>query len=605
MTLRDYQQETVDKAIEWIKARKDSAILDLATGAGKSHIIAALAHWFNSKTGLKVLCLAPSQELVSQNHKKYLLSGSPASIYCASLNKSLAHNVVFGSPRTVLNAIDKFCENFALIIIDEAHGITPTIKNIIEKLKAKQKNLRVIGLSATPYRLGDGYIYAYDETGNPVSDGTTRDPYFHQLIHRVSAKYLIGRGFLTRPVTSKTVEHYDTSHLKLVGDKFDAKQVEQTFEGRGRLTSVIVQDIVENSTYCMGVIIFAATVAHAKEVLESLPVGISAMIVGGTKDRNGIIEKFKKMEIKYLVNVGVLTTGFDAEHIDHVAIMRATESIALLQQIIGRGLRIHKNKRECLVSDYAGNIERHCPDGDIFTPTIKASYKGESEPLEVECPSCRSINFFSARKNKDNFKIDKNGYFIDLAGSRIIDQETGQEYPAHYGRRCMGQIIENKKAQRCEYKWSFKACFSCGHQNDIAARYCEKCKEEIIDPNEKLSLEKQKIKDDPYSVSTDKVLSWRVRSWTSKSGNETLKIDYTTECATFPVWYSPHSNSHKTKFLWKNLCAATLDEIAGSIEEYLEKVNLFLAEMPKTITVRKNRETKFYEVFGHNLEADQ
>lgn len=604
MTLRDYQEDAVNIAIDWIKTRKDSAIMDLATGSGKSHIIAALANWFNSKTGLKVLCLAPSQELIEQNHAKYLLTGSPASIYCASINKSLAHNVVFGSPLTVLNGIERFCENFALVIIDEAHGITPTIKEIIENLKRKQKNLRIIGLSATPYRLGDGYIYAYDEKGNPVPDGETRGPYFHQLICRVTAKYLIGRGFLTPPTTNQTHEHYDTAHLKIVGGKFDVKEVEQAFEGRGRLTSAIVQDIVENSANKMGVIIFAATVNHAKEVMESLPKNNSEMIVSGTKNRKKIIAKFKKMEFKYLVNVGVLTTGFDAEHIDHVAILRATESVGLLQQIIGRGLRLHENKTHCLVSDYARNIERHCPDGDIFNPKIKASYKGEQEPIEVECPSCKSINQFSLRKNKEEFKIDKNGYFTDLAGQRIIDLETGQEFPAHYGRRCLGQIIENKIASRCEYKWSFKECFSCSHQNDIAARYCEKCKEEIIDPNEKLRLEKQKMKDDPYSVSTDKVLSWRVQDWLSKSGNRTLKIDYTTECATFPLWYSPESNSQKSKFLWRNLCLSTVGETLSTIDEYMEKINTFLAEKPKTITVRKNKETKFYEAFGHNLPED-
>lgn len=604
MTLRDYQSEAVETAKEWIKTRKDSAIMDLATGAGKSHIIAALANWFNLKTGLKVLCLAPSQELISQNHKKYLLTGAPASIYCASINKSLAHNVVFGSPLTVLNNINKFCEKFALVIIDEAHGITPTIKEIIENLKSKQKNLRVIGLSATPYRLGDGRIYAYDENGNPVPESETRDPYFHQMICRVTAKYLIDRGFLTPPTTGDVHESYDASHLKIVGGKFDQREVEQVFEGRGRLTSAIVHDIVENSVDKMGVLIFAATVDHAHEIMESLPKNNSAMVISGTKKRGGVTEKFKRMQIKYLVNVGVLTTGFDAEHIDHVVIMRATESVALLQQIIGRGLRLHKNKTQCLVSDYAGNISRHCPDGDVFNPKIKASNKGESEPMEVECPSCRSINMFSLRQNKEEFKIDKNGYFTDLAGQRIIDQETGQEFPAHYGRRCMGQIIENKTAKRCDYKWSFKECFSCSHQNDIAARYCEKCKEEIIDPNEKLRLEKQKMKDDPYSVSTDKVLSWRVQDWISKSGNRTLKIDYTTECATFPLWYSPDSKNQKGKFLWRNLCLSTIGQTIETIDEYMEKINAFMAEMPKTITVRKNKETKFYEAFGHNLPED-
>ena len=102
--------------------------------------------------------------------------------------------------------------------------------------------------------------------------------------------------------------------------------------------------------------LFAATVRHAEEVMASLPPDLSAMITGDTPkgERASIIARFKARRIKYLVNVAVLTTGFDAPHVDVIAILRKTESVGLLQQIIGRGLRLHDDKRDCLVLDYAG-----------------------------------------------------------------------------------------------------------------------------------------------------------------------------------------------------------------------------------------------------------
>ena len=133
--------------------------------------------------------------------------------------------------------------------------------------------------------------------------------------------------------------------------------------------------------------LFAATVQHAKEVLDSLPPSLSAIHHGRKSpkaDRDRIIEQFKAQKIKYLVNVDVLTTGFDADHVDVIALLRATESVSLLQQIIGRGLRIRHGKDDCLVLDYAQkNIDRHCPDGDVFNPTIKTkSAGGESVSID-------------------------------------------------------------------------------------------------------------------------------------------------------------------------------------------------------------------------------
>jgi DNA repair protein RadD len=599
--LRPYQQAAFDGAVNYIKKCFDPCLIEAATGAGKSHIIAAIAEWVNTTSGKKVLCLAPSKELVLQNHAKYLATGNPASIYCASISKSLAHDVVFGSPTSVLNSLEKFGDNFSCIIIDEAHGITPTVKAIVEHMRQQNHKCRVIGCTATPYRLGDGFIYEYDVDNKPVPETKTKNPYFKRLVYKITAGELIDMGFLTRPHADPVSESYDTSGI----ENHTAKEYEQVFEGKGRKTSLIVQDVVNNSYGRMGVMIFAATVQHAEEVMESLDPNNSRLITGKTKkaDRALYLQQFQSKQFKYLVNVSVLTTGFDATHVDVVAILRATDSVGLLQQIIGRGLRLDDNKFDCLVLDYAGNIERHCPDGDIFNPKIEARYKSsESFNLEAKCPSCDTINEFKGRDNPDRFEYDENGYFLDLLGQHIIVDE--KPMPAHHGRRCYGQQLNAGYNERCEYRWTFKQCLECDHENDIAARYCESCKAELIDPNEKLQLEFLKMKADPYTASTDKVISWNCQEWTSKAGNQTLRVDYSTEYASFTIWYNPASNNARARYQWQDFVKAS-GGTANNVERFMELHSAFETTMPETITVKKDKASKFYTVIAHNRPADE
>lgn len=600
MTLRPYQQDAFEAARDWYARCLDPCLIEAATGAGKSHIVAAIAHDIHARWKKKVLCLAPSQELVMQNHAKYIATGNKASIYCASISKSLAHDIVFGSPTTVLNAIERFRYGYGAVVIDEAHGVTPTVKSIVEKLKEFEPRLRVIGLTATPYRTGEGYIYRHDDEGKALDEDVAKCPYFHTLVSRITAHELIAQGFLTPPHADPDhIEGYDTSALQ--GNKFDEKEVERTFEGKGRKTSAIIYDIVAKSRDRKGVIIFAATVKHAYECLDSLPEGISAIVHGGLtkQERKSAIEGFLSQRIKYIVNVGVLTTGFDATHVDVVALMRKTESVGLLQQMVGRGLRLHPGKSDCLILDYAENIEKHCPDGDIFNPRIKAVYSASEAPkLEAVCEQCDTVNVFSARKNDEGFEVDRHGYFIDLEGHRI-PTENGP-MPAHFGRRCFGEMLmAHGEHDRCNYRWTFKACPACEAENDIAARYCSKCKEEIVDPNEKLVLEYAKMKKDVSVATVDKVLSWMPQKWVTRSGNEVLRVDYITECRKFSVWYNPESRSIQGQKEWSDLSQAVFrGRIAPDVDSFMSYIKF--GSMPETITAYKPKGSDFYKVVAHN-----
>ena len=597
--LRDYQQAAHDAAINWVRKSTEPCVIEAATGAGKSHIIAAIAETLHKMSGGKhVLCLQPSSELVTQNREKFLSTGKPASIFSSSAGgKCLKHPVVFGTPGTVKNAISRFGSRFALIIIDECHGITPTIIKIIDAIRLVNDKVRVIGLSATPYRLGSGYIYSMDENGKPTGENSCKNPYFLAKVYTVRAHELIDRGYLTPPVIGATGVHYEASSLQLNKlHKFDAKEVEKAFVGQGRLTSQIVAEVVHNSIDKKGVMLFAVTIQHAQEILDSLPPGNSRMLTGKTNktDRRCLINDFKMQRYKYIVSVGTLTTGFDACHVDHVAILRAMESIGLLQQIIGRGLRISEGKQFCLLSDYGQNIERHCPDGDIFSPEIKASFRGEgSGAVNAECPDCGIENTFSARKNEEGYEYDQYGYFVDLDNNRI-ETEFGP-IPSHHGRRCAGlHKASGGNYSQCSYRWSSKLCPNCNAHNDIAARYCVECKGEIIDPNEKLHMEFRQLKRDPTRSQTDNVVSWNVVNTMSQKGAPTIRIDWKTEHRKFSTWHNPDQQGGNS----------FRDKLRDQYEK-LKEVTAGFEIMPKTVTYQKNTDNSFYNLHGLNGPVDE
>lgn len=609
--LRPYQQGAVDASVYHMTRSTGSLLIEAATGAGKSLIVAEIAMWIHGKSGKKVLCLAPSKELTEQNHEKYLAYGNPASIWSASAGKKcLKHDVVFGTPKSVANDLGKFGEQFAAIIIDEAHGITPTIKKIVNHIKSCNPNVRVCGLTATPYRMNTGYIYAVDENNISLEEDETVNPFFDKLIFKITAHELIDQGYLTPPVAdAKISEKYDTSGLIIKNNgMFDTSSVEQAFEGKGRKTSAIVSEVVALAQHKMGVMFFAATIQHAEEVLASLPDGRAELVTGKTpkKERESIINRFKNREYKYLVNVAVLTTGFDAPHVDVIAVLRSTESASLFQQIIGRGLRLHPDKETCLVLDYADNIGFHDLEDDMFVPKIRTSIKSsDSITVEARCIRCNTVNEFSGRPNHDSFEIDDEGYFLDLAGERIEAGEN-QYMPAHFGRRCNFNHLTPSGLERCDQRWSMKVCPECEQENDIAARYCSNrdCRCELVDPNEKLRLDYKKMKAMPSILSTDKVIGWRYQEWTSQKGNRSLRVDYTTEYRTLSIWYTPDSSNMQARSLWRDLSYAVFgpSRVATSIDHFIDAMSRNVGVMPETITSKKVGD--FFKVFMHNQPCD-
>lgn len=459
-TLRPYQQEAVNATLQHFRQHPEPALIVLPTGAGKSLVIAELAKLARGR----VLVLAHVKELVAQNHAKYCAYGLEADIFAAGLQQKQSRGkVVFGSVQSVARNLTLFDSAFSLLIIDECHRISEDdqsqYQQILQHLRHSNSSLRLLGLTATPYRLGSGWIYQYHYHGMVRGD---ENSLFRDCIYELPLRYMIKHGYLVPPERlDMPIVQYDFSRLEPSSSGlFRTEDLDRELKRQRRITPHIVSQIVEYAAGRRGVMIFAATVEHAREVHRLLPATEAALISAETPgpQRDTLIEAFKQQRLRYLVNVAVLTTGFDAPHVDLIAILRPTESVSLYQQIVGRGLRLYPGKRDCLILDYAGNPH------DLFTPEVGgAKPQGASQPVQVFCPQCGFANLF---------------WGICTPSGEIVE---------HYGRRCQGWRQEEAgKRQQCDFRFRSKSCPHCGAENDIAARRCHQCLEILVDPDDML-----------------------------------------------------------------------------------------------------------------------
>lgn len=476
-TLRPYQKEAINAIRQCLRDSINPVILEASVGAGKSLICSELLLMIE-KAKWRALCLTINSTLVQQNHEAHLIQGGNSGIYCSGLNeKNSDKPVIFGSPHSLVLGIKNkepiSFVPFNLIIIDECHNIdfknsSSMYMRILNHygFMAQSNNYkyRIVGLTGTPYR----------GKNEPI---VHENALFKKTAYSVSTDWLIKNSYLAEPIFEISEnESLNFKKLKINNmGRFNNNELQNVINKSHRLTHKIMEQIivlVENGR--KGAFIFCSTLKHCEEAMNSLPAGQSACITAKTphEERKIILNLAKEGKIKYLVNVATLLTGVDLPLFQIAAFLRPTESLVLFVQAMGRVLRLHPEKKNALVLDFAGNIERHRDwDNPILLEAIKQTVDKDS-PLVIECPSCESMN-------------------------------------TEHTRRCVGLINE----KRCDYYFEFKECFNeeCRVKNDIAARLCWKCNCELIDPNEKLSLEIAKIscikvyvKESEYSISGTK-----------------------------------------------------------------------------------------------------
>lgn len=360
--LRPYQADSITIGVEFLQSKSnDNAVIILPTGAGKSIVIANLVAPLEGKT----IILQPSKEILEQNHEKYSKYGK-ASIYSASVGEKRIDRVTFCTIGSVINKKHLFA-GLKNILIDECHLVNAEAGMYQEFIKHFPE-ANVLGLTATPYRLeqtSEGPQLTFLNRSSPKL--------FTKILYYVQNSTLFDAGFLAK------LEYYsfdviDRSKLELnsSGTDFTPASLSRYYKSID-MPSRIVKYAMHVLSKKPNLLIFCALISEAKEVVKRIPGAV--ILTSETKDRERerILSQFKKGIIKCLVNVGVLTTGFDYPQLEAVLIARSTMSLSLFYQIVGRGMRIWPTKPNAWIIDLGGNLNLF---GKIETMKIQIDLEG-------------------------------------------------------------------------------------------------------------------------------------------------------------------------------------------------------------------------------------
>ena len=391
--LREYQQRAIDHLYAWFEAGNEgNPCLVLPTGAGKSHIVAALCkRSLQSWPETCILMLTHQKELIEQNAEKMRQHwpGAPLGIYSASIGKKqLGEPITFAGIQSVRKKARQI-GHVDLIIIDECHMVNHKAeggyRQLIDELKAINPALRVIGLTATPFRLGHGLI-------------TDKPALFDDLLEPVTIEELVYKGYLSTLRSKVTKAKLDTTGVHKRGGEYIESELQAAVDTDDN-NERVVSEVMELAGDRRAWLFFCAGVSHAERVAAVLQSkGVSAACVTGetTKgERERILRDFKAGWIRALTNANVLTTGFDAPNIDMIAMLRPTMSPALYVQMAGRGMRVADGKTDCLVLDFAGVVATHGPITAVQKPKRGGSSGNGEAPVKV-CENCGELCPISA-----------------------------------------------------------------------------------------------------------------------------------------------------------------------------------------------------------------
>ena len=363
--LRDYQEEAVEIAVKALEKEKHPFVIQAATGAGKSLIIAAICHRIDEP----ILILQPSKEILEQNYQKLLSYDTTldVGIYSASKGRREIAKFTFATIGSIYKKPEQF-KHFKYVLIDECHGVNP--KNLEGMLTSFLRAIdcqHVCGLTATPYRIDQ--VWIRDNWGMlnataslKMINRISRTPFFRKILFKIETGELIERGYLCPIRYYVEPAELDELVVNSTGADYTKDSMNRYWNSK-RLARIAaaVHFSHENNKRTL---IFCSSLSQARAALSMVKEkGIAAAMVSGEtplKEREAIIELYRKGDIKHLFNVGVFTTGFDVPELDCIVLARPTMSLALYYQMIGRGVRKDpENPDKVLqVYDLVGVVER-------------------------------------------------------------------------------------------------------------------------------------------------------------------------------------------------------------------------------------------------------
>lgn len=420
---RWYQEEGVDALFDFFdthggtdasgKPIQANPLIAMPTGTGKSFVIGKfLERAFRIFPQTRVVMSTHIKELIEQNAKQLLRiwPHAPLGIYSAGLKqKDFIQPIVFGGVKSMAGKLDEHGRSIFgfrdLLIIDEAHLVGPsadaTYLQFILELLAINPYLKIIGLSATCYRLGMGLL-----TNGPIFTDITYD-----LTNIAGFSRLIAEGYLSPIFPKKPQTELDISGVGLSSTGDYNEGALQAAVDKADVTYKALTEVVQYGQQRVSWLIFAAGIEHAEHIADMLTstFGVAAACVHSkmpTKERDNRIAAFKRGDLRAIVNKDILTTGFDHPPIDLIGMLRPTMSTGLWVQMLGRGTRpydpalhfvqgFNSPKQHCLVLDFAGNTRRLGPINDPVIPKPKGKGRAGDAPVKI-CDKCGGYNHTSA-----------------------------------------------------------------------------------------------------------------------------------------------------------------------------------------------------------------
>lgn len=419
LTLRPYQRQAVDALYDYWRDKPGSPLIVLPTGAGKSLVLATICkELLENYPDMRILICTHVRELIVGNYKELLTIWpfAPAGIYSAGVGRRDAHaQIVFGGVQTIA---DKAAElgHVDLVMVDEAHLMPRNSETqygqLLAGLRTTNPDLKLVGLTATPYRLGEGLLH--EGEGAMFDDVCFEQPVID----------MIDGGYLVRPISKGMATAFDLTGVGKVGGDYNQGKLQAAVD-KADVTKGVVDEVVAYGADRRAWLLFCSGVDHAyhmrdeirSRTIDGKPITCEA--IDGTTpaaERDRILADFKAGRIRALTNNSVLTTGTNLPIIDLVAFCRPTLSAGLYVQMAGRGLRLYPGKENCLFLDFAGVVRKHGPIDAVVPPHART---GTGEAPVKQCPQdqtdphgksgCGSLVHASARQCPDcgfEFPID-------------------------------------------------------------------------------------------------------------------------------------------------------------------------------------------------------
>lgn len=397
LTLRPYQQAAITSIYGYFHSHKGNPLVVIPTAGGKSLVMAAFIEGvLKAWPDQRILIVTHVRELIAQNHAEMigLWPEAPAGIYSAGLGKREAQaRILFAGIQSIHRRAQEVGHT-DLVLIDEAHlipGNSSTMyRRFLDGLARINPALKVIGLTATPFRLDSGMLH----------EG--RSALFTDIAYEAPVRDLIDAGYLSPLVSKQPATRLDVSKVGTRAGDFIQRDLAAAVDQEA-ITRAAVTEIIAHGRDRKSWLTFCSGVDHARHVAEEFArQGITCRTIFGDtpkEERDAIIAAFKRGEIRALASMGVLTTGFNAPAVDLIALLRPTKSAGLYVQMVGRGTRLAPGKENCLVLDFAGNVRRHGPI-DLVRPKRPGDGGGGEAPTKV-CPMCESIIALSATECPD------------------------------------------------------------------------------------------------------------------------------------------------------------------------------------------------------------